>query len=191
MTNLKKQLLIVHKLIAQLLWNLLESFLGPKRLLKAQKKTNFPVKKGFWLISSRIIEHEKRQGTIYKRPPGIFDNYCTNDNNISMGPKRSTETNISKNSSFHDDKSFWPIFPRIIGCVKPQRTYYKCPHAFLTITLEPIGAFLVPKGLLKTQIFSGIIEHDKGRETIYEGPPAIWTNIVQLLRTFLWDLTGR
>ena len=43
--------------------------LGPKRLLKTQnfeKKATFPLKKIFWPNLSRIIEHNKRQGTTYK-----------------------------------------------------------------------------------------------------------------------------
>ena len=56
--------------------------------------------------------------------------------NICVAPKRSTETNISKISCFHNERSFWPIFPCIIDCVKPQGTLYKCVQAILTITLE-------------------------------------------------------
>ena len=35
-----------------------------------KKKAMFPVKKSFWSIFSRIIEQDKRQGTIYKGPQG-------------------------------------------------------------------------------------------------------------------------
>ena len=39
------------------------------------------------------------------------------------------------------DKSFWPIFRRVIECDKAQGTIYMAPQAILTITLEPIRAF--------------------------------------------------
>ena len=51
------------------------------------------------------------------------------------------ETNISKNSGFHDDKRFWPIFRRIIECEKPQETIYEGPRALLTITSEVKRSF--------------------------------------------------
>ena len=65
----------------------------------------------------------------------IFDIYRANDKMISSGPKRSIETNISKNSSFLCEKTFAPIFPRIIECDNPQGTLYKSPQAIFTITV--------------------------------------------------------
>ena len=38
--------------------------------------------------------------------------------------------------------------------------------------------------------FSRFIEHDKCQGTIYKGPKEVWTMIVQMRRTFLWDLRG-
>ena len=61
--------------------------------------------------------------------------------NVLLAPKRSTETKISKNSSFHNEGSFWPIFLCIIECDKPQGTIYKGLKAIPTITLEIIRAF--------------------------------------------------
>ena len=49
--------------------------LGPKAMLKTikfEKKATFPVNKTFWPTFSRIIEFEKRRGTIYKSPQGIL-----------------------------------------------------------------------------------------------------------------------
>ena len=62
--------------------------------------------------------------------------------NICLGPKRSIETNISRKSCFHDERSFWPIFPCNIECDKPHGTIYRGPKTFPTITLEIIRAFL-------------------------------------------------
>ena len=59
----------------------------------------------------------------------------------SLGPQKSIDTNISKNSCFHDDKSVWPIFRRIIECEKPQETIYGGSQALLTLTVQIIRAF--------------------------------------------------
>ena len=59
----------------------------------------------------------------------------------SLGPQKSIETNISKSSPFHSDKSFWPIFRRFIESDKPHETIYGGPQALLTITVELIDAF--------------------------------------------------
>ena len=87
------------------------------------------------------------------RSISFFDSYCRNEKTISLGPKRSIETNISKSSCFQDDKSIWLILLRIIECHKQKRTIYNYPQATLAITVEPIRAFLEPKRLLKTQGF--------------------------------------
>ena len=67
--NLKEQFKRVYRLFRQLLLNLLEHFLGPKRLLKSpifEKKANFQWRNNFGLLFSRDIEHAKFQGTVYK-----------------------------------------------------------------------------------------------------------------------------
>ena len=59
----------------------------------------------------------------------------------SLGPQKSIETNISKNSPFHSDKKFWPIFRPSIESDKPQETIHWGTQVLLTITLELIDAF--------------------------------------------------
>ena len=59
----------------------------------------------------------------------------------SLGPQKSIETNISKNSPFHSDKRFWPIFRPFIESDKPHETIYGGPQALLTFTVELIDAF--------------------------------------------------
>ena len=74
-TNLRKQFIRVYRLFRQLLWSLMAYFLGPKRLLKSpifEKKAIFPMKKRFWPIFSRNIEHDNWQGTTHKGPQGIL-----------------------------------------------------------------------------------------------------------------------
>ena len=66
------------------------------------------MKNRFWTILSRIMKHEKTQGTLYKASQG-FLTYCANDLNIYFAPKRSIETNISENSCFHDERIFGPF----------------------------------------------------------------------------------
>ena len=39
--------------------------------------------------------------------------------------------------------------------------------------------------------FPRIIAHDICQATIYQGPQGILPNIVQMIRSFLWDLIGR
>ena len=68
-------------------------------------------------------------------------NYCGSNRVNSLGPKKSIETNISKYSCFHDDKSFWPFFRRISECDEPHGTLYKGQQANLTIMVEVIRAF--------------------------------------------------
>ena len=70
-----------------------------------------------------------------------FEIFCANDMNIYLAPRRSTETNISKNSCFRNERRFWPIFPCIIACVKSQGTQYRCAQAIATLTLELFRAF--------------------------------------------------
>ena len=130
------------------------------------------------------------------------------DKTISLGPKRSIETNISKKGCFHDDKSFWPFVPLFIECDKPQGIFNNDQAAVSTITLQFKKAFFLrSRRLLKTQSFeieanfplrkrfwpllSLIIEHDECQKTVYRRSQCILTIIVQMIRSFLWDQRGR
>ena len=66
---------------------------------------------------------------------------CGSDKMNSLGPLKSIETNISKNSHFHSDKNFWPIFRPFVESDKPPETIYGGSQAVLTITVEVIDAF--------------------------------------------------
>ena len=66
---------------------------------------------------------------------------CGSEKINSLGPQKSVETNTSKNSPFHSDKSFWPISRRFVESHKPQETIYGGPQILLTITVEHIDAF--------------------------------------------------
>ena len=66
-TNLMGLFSGVHKLFWQILWNLLEHFLGPKKLLKTQifeKKGNLPSEENnLAIFFSYINEQGKSRGT--------------------------------------------------------------------------------------------------------------------------------
>ena len=99
------------------------------------------------------------------------------------------------------------VFPRIIECDKQQGSIYKGPQANLTSTLGFIRAFLESNRLLKLKssekkaafpvmkniwpTFPRIIAHDICKAAIYQGPQGILTIIVQMIRSLLWDLSGR
>ena len=203
-TNIREQFIQVNTLFWQLLWNLSELSLRPKRLLKTrsiQKKATSPVKSSFWPILYRFIEHEiVMQHTI--RVQRYFDKKFANDKIFPLGPKESIETNNSKNSCFHDEKSFGPFFPHIIECHKHQRTNYKGPQPILAITVEIIRPFfedlwghwkhkcvknkaIFPMKKRRWPLLFCFIEHEKRQGTLYEGPKAVLTLIVQLIKTFI------
>ena len=50
-----------------------------------------------------------------------FAKYCANDKMISLGPRKSIETYISKNNSFHDEKRLQPFLPRFIESDRHQK----------------------------------------------------------------------
>ena len=70
-----------------------------------------------------------------------LDNYCANDHILSLGPKMSIGTNISKKAVLTMTKVLGPVFPRIIESDKPQETNYKGAQIFLTSTVAIIRTF--------------------------------------------------
>ena len=79
-----------------------------------------------------------------------FNKYYAIHKIISLGTKRSMETNISKNSGFQNHKSFSPTFSRIIECDKPQWLVFK-------------------------PTFFSIIQHYKCQRTNIRGPKSLLT----------------
>ena len=98
-TNLKGLFLGVHKLFWQLLWNLLEPFLGPKKLLKTQifeKKFNISSEKK---IFDRFLSYyglEQTSEISSQWSIGCFDNYCRVYRSVFLGPERLLKTQIFK-----------------------------------------------------------------------------------------------
>ena len=69
-----------------------------------------------------------------------FDKYCATYTINSLGPKKS-RTKFFEKIYLPGDKSFWPVFSRIIVCNKLHGTFSKGSTGMLTITKEVIGAF--------------------------------------------------
>ena len=99
------------------------------------------MKKNFWPIFPRIFECEKPRGQKV-RVQRVFRHLMWKLSDRFFGPKGSIETKILKNSCFHRDNSFWPVFRRIIECEKPQETIYTGSQTTLTFTVEVVRWFL-------------------------------------------------
>ena len=119
--------------------------LGTKRLLKTQLfeekcklSSEEKILASFFLVLSDMANVREQ----LLRAQNVYWLFCANDRIFFWGPKRSIETNNSKNSCFHGNKSFWPFFPRIIECDKPQGTIYGGSYGVSTITVEVIRSFL-------------------------------------------------
>ena len=118
--------------------------LGPRRLLRTQfygKKANFTVKTRFWHIFfwyDRTSHLSANKFYLFTRP---LDKNCSYDKIVSLGRKKSIETNISHKSCFHSKKSFWSIFRRFIECDKP-RTPKKGLQGILTTFEDVKRSFL-------------------------------------------------
>ena len=116
-----------------------------------EKKAISPVKKRLWPISSRIIEHDKRQRTTYKVPQS---NLTTNVEVIRpflQEPRGCWKHKFLKNrAKFPVKKRFSPISSRIIEHDKRPETTYKGSQANLTINVEVKRSFLQePRGCWK------------------------------------------
>ena len=175
------------------------------KLLK--KKANFPVKKRFSPISSRIIEHDKRQGTTYKVSQGNLTINVEVIRPFLQDPRGCWRHKFWKKKAISPvKKRLWPILSRIVEQTKRQGTTYKVPQGNLTINVEVIRPFLQdPRGcwrhkfLKKKAIFpvkkiwptsSRIIVHDKHQETTSKVPQGNLTINVEVIRPVLQDPRG-
>ena len=138
------------------------------------------------------------------------ENYCTKDQIISLGPKGSIETNISKNSCFHDDKKkFLPFFPRFIGCDKHQGVpdFIRVQRYSNEIIKNDKTISLGPKMSIETNIFKKAVftmtkcywpisppysACEKPQGTIFKGSQANMTNTVENIKAFFstWEVVG-
>ena len=112
-----------------------------------KKKAIFPVKK-FWPISSRNIEHDKRQGATYKVPQANLTINVEVIRPFLQDPRGCWRHKFLKEkANFPVKKRFSPISSRIIEQDKRPETTYKGPQGNLTINVEVIRPFLQdPRG---------------------------------------------
>ena len=166
------------------------------------------MKKSLWPISSRIIEHGKRQGTTYMGPQGKVTINVEVIRPFLLDPRGCWKHKFLKNKAiFPVKKRFSPISSRIIEHDKGQGTAYKVPQGNLTINVEVIKPFLLdPRGCWKhkflknkaifpvkkriSPISSRITEHDKRQGTTYNVPQGNLTINVEVIRPFLLDPRG-
>ena len=95
------------------------------------------MKKRLWPISSRIIEHDKRQGTTYKGPQGNLTIIVEVIRPFLQDPRGCWKHKFLKDKAiFPVEKRFSPISSRIIEHVKRPETTYKGRQGNLTINVE-------------------------------------------------------
>ena len=170
--------------------------------------SNFPVKKRFWPIFSRIMESDKPQGWIQKGPRGFLTIIVQMIKIIFLWHKRSKGTTPSKNSCFHSDKNLGPFFflksllqtsgNNLEGSTNYFNIY--CGR-YKVIYLEPKRLLRKKKCFERKKIspvkksfwpmFTRIIETDKPQDTNHKGPQGTLTTFVEVIRSLLWDLRGR
>ena len=173
-----------------------------------KKKANCPVKKRFSPISSRIIEHDKGQGTAYKVPQGNLTINVEVIRPFLLDPRGCWKHKfLKKKANYPVKKRFSPISSRIIEHDKGQGTAYKVPQGNLTFNVEVIRPFLQdPRGCWKhkflknkaifpvekrfSPISSRITEHDKRHGTTYKVPQGNLTINIEVIRPFLLDPRG-
>ena len=116
-----------------------------------EKKATSPVKKSLWPISSRIIEHEKRQGTTYKGPQVKVTINVEVKRSFLQDPRGCWKHKfLKKKANFPVKKRVWPFSPRLIEHYIRPETIYKGPEGNLTINVEVKISFLQdPRGCWK------------------------------------------
>ena len=144
-----------HKLCWQKSANYTIIFLTLKRLLKAQlfaKKANFSEKKivAFFLL---VLWNWKLSRNDLYRSRRSIGSFCASYKFVSIGTRRSLETNISKKRLFRFDKSILAYHFSNDGCGKHQGTIRKGSKSVLARTGSFIIIAVTSKRLWKTQTF--------------------------------------
>ena len=131
-----------QKVCWRLIWKLKGISVTPETLLKTQtfekRKSNLSGEKFFLAFSFRNHRVGQTSTNSLERSAKRFDTYCASYNVTSVGPQMSLEANISKKGHLPGEKSFWPIFSRIIRFDEPHGTTYKDPHGVVTNNLQHI-----------------------------------------------------
>ena len=130
-----------------------------------------------------------------------LENYCAKYKILSLGPKKSIETNLFKFKAIVPVKKIFGI--PLISTTLTDTEYFLLGSRwyFSNYGASYIIISLTPKRLLTTQIlekkaslpmkklfrpnFSPNIEHYKPLETFFKGPEGILANTVELMTSFL------
>ena len=141
MSNVRKQIIRVHKVNWQFLCKRLDRFLGPKRSIETNISRNislFTVTNVFgplFLVSSSVRNIREQFIRVHK----IFHKYFEIYRSSILGSVRLLKTkNFEKKAIFPVMERFWSIPPRIIEHDKPQRTFFKGSQGIVTILVQMI-----------------------------------------------------
>ena len=165
------------------------------------------MKNRFSPISSRIIEHDKRQRTTCKCPQGNLTINVEVRRPFLQDPRCCWIHKFLEKKAIFSVKRFWPTPSHLIVHDKLPETFYKGPQGNLTINVEVKRSFLqdpggcwIHKFLKKKATFSvknsfspissRITEHDERRGASYRGPQGKLTINVEVIRPFLQDPRG-
>ena len=157
-----------------------------------RKKASFPVKKDKWPIFSRIIEHEKTHGTIYKGPWGSLTFTLELIGYFFSDLRGCWKQNFWRKRQPFQWKKELTIFNSYHCLWRTSRNNLQGSTSFsYQCCINYRRLFWGTVRLMKTQIFekkkqtfqwkkigvlfSRFIERDKAHETLYKGPEAIFT----------------
>ena len=122
----------------------MEHFLGPKNLLKTQifeKKAIFPLKKRFWPIFSRNIQHDKCRGTFYKGPQGALTIIVQTIRTFVWHLRGRQSQTFQKIAVFTMKAVLGPFFPALSGVTNPSEHLIRV-HKVLKIIVQTIRTFV-------------------------------------------------
>ena len=141
-----------------------------------------------------------------------FHHYRIISRSNFSGRKRllKTENFWEKKARIPVKKTYLTNFPGVIEYDKTQGAIWNPPWGFLAFTLEVIRTIRRTSEVVEKKtffwerkrqsfkwkkfcglFFSRFIEHEKCQGTFYKGLRGFLTFIVQMIRSFLWDLRGR
>ena len=155
--------------------------------------------------TTRIIAHNICQATIYRGPQSKLTNIVQMIRSFAWDLRGWSKQSFQKWAVFTMTKVIGPFFFVSSGVTNIGEQIVRIHKLFWQLLWNLKERFLRPKRLLKTQTFEKmaifpvkkrfgtffLIEHAKCQETNYNGPQGTLTNIMQMIRSFVWDLGGR
>ena len=164
------------------------------------------MKKTLWPKISRIIEHDKRQGTAYDGTQGLLTRYLQAIWSF-LWDLRNRDPKFSKQRLSFCRKRFWPhFFPYYPLRPTSSKCLWGSTRFFGSFDASYKTISLTTKRLLKPHVFEnkfklsseekilayffGNTEWHKPQGTIFKGPKGFLTKTMEGVRSFLYDLTG-